>query len=94
MENWEAAQAAELVRALCVHLREMTRHLARVESHDVPGTDSHPMRLQAVALRRDIAEAQMHVDRLQRRYLSGGEHIQQRRAVGEQHRAMVNVQAK
>ena len=59
-----------------------------------PARNGHPMRLEAAALRRDIAEAQMHVDRLQRRYLSGDERIQQRRPVGEQHRVMVDVRAK
>ncbi|MGA7052379.1 MAG: hypothetical protein WBZ37_14120 [Mycobacterium sp.] len=70
MQDCDPAQARELIRALCDHLREMTHHLARVESRLVPGTHGHPMRLEAAALRRDIAEAQMHVDRLQRRYLS------------------------
>jgi hypothetical protein len=70
MQDCDPAQAAELIRALCRHLREMTLHLARIESRDVPGHNGHPLRLEAAALRRDIAEAQMHVDRLQRRYLS------------------------
>ncbi|MGO9153664.1 hypothetical protein [Mycobacterium sp.] len=51
------------------------------------------MRMDAAALRRDIAEAQMHIDRLQRRYLSGDERTQQRPA-GGQSRAMVDLQAK
>jgi hypothetical protein len=70
MQDCDPAQAAELVRALCGHLREMTHHLARIESRDVPGPNGNPMRLEAAALRRDIGQAQMHVDRLQRRYLS------------------------
>ncbi|MGO9154053.1 hypothetical protein [Mycobacterium sp.] len=69
----------ELVRALHHQLREMTKRLAWVEREHV--THSHgracAMRLEAVRLRRDIAEAQVHIDRLQRRYLSGDERTQQ-----------------
>ena len=90
MQDCDPAQAAELIRALRDHLREMTQHLARVEGRYVPGPDGHPARLEAVALRRDIAEAQMHVDRLYRRYLSDDERIQQR-PVGGQPRAMVGL---
>jgi len=93
MQDCDPAQAAELIRALRDHLREMTQHLARVEGRYVPGPDGHPARLEAVALRRDIAEAQMHVDRLQRRYLSDDERIQQRPVVG-QPRAMVGLQVR
>jgi len=93
MGDCDAAQAAELVRALCDQLREMTHHLAWVDGRDVPGANGHAMRLAAAALRRDIAEAQMHIDRLQRRYLSGGERIQQLPA-GGQPRAMVGLQVK
>jgi len=93
MQDCDPAQAAELVRALRDHLREMTAKLAWVESRDVPGPNGHPPRLEAAALRRDITEAQMHVDRLYRRYLSSDEHIQQR-PVGGQPRAMVYPQAR
>jgi hypothetical protein len=93
MQDCDPAQAAELIRALCRHLREMTQHLVRLESRDVPGATGNPARLEAAALRRDIAEAQMHVDRLQRRYLSGDGRIQQRPA-GVQPRAMMGVQAR
>jgi hypothetical protein len=57
----------------------MTHHLAWIESRDATtiGRATAPG-LDAAALRRDIAEAQMHIDRLYRRYLSGGERIQQR----------------
>jgi hypothetical protein len=67
MQDCDAAQARELIRALCDHLREMTQHLARVEGRYLPGPDGHPARREAVALRRNIAEAQKHIDRLQRR---------------------------
>lgn len=93
MHDCDPAQARELIRALCDHLREMTRHLARVERRDVPGPNGQPMRLEAEALRRDIAEAQMHVDRLQRRYLSGDDRIQPRSAAGRP-RAMVGLQVR
>ncbi|MGO9153667.1 hypothetical protein [Mycobacterium sp.] len=79
MQDRDPAQAVELVRALCDQLREMIHHLAWVEG-DVLGPNSHAMRLQAAALRRDIAEAQMHVDRLQRRYLIGSDRSQERPA--------------
>jgi len=70
MQDSDPAQAAELIRALSDLLRKMTYRLAWVESRDVPGPSGHPFRLEAAALRRDISEAQMHVDRLKRRYLS------------------------
>jgi len=92
MGDRDAAQAMELVRALCDQLREMTHHLAWVDGRYAPGANGHAMRLEAAALRRDIAEAQRHIDRLQRRYLNGGERIQQS-PVGEQHRVMVGLQA-
>ncbi|MGA7054858.1 MAG: hypothetical protein WBZ37_27030 [Mycobacterium sp.] len=75
-------------------MRERSHHLSWIEGRDVPGTDGQPMRLEAAALRRDIREAQMHIDRLYRRYLSSGEHIQQLRPAGEQHPVMVGLQAK
>jgi len=93
MGDCDAAQAVELVRALCDQLREMTHHLAWIDGRDVPGTNGHAMRLEAAALRRDIAEAQRHIDRLERRYLSGDERTQQRPAGGRS-RAMVDLLAK
>jgi hypothetical protein len=88
-----AMRGPQLVRALRDQLHEMTHHLAWVESRDVPGPNGHALRLEAAALRRDIAEAQSHIDRLQRRYLSGGERIQ-RRVAGGPPRAMVTPRAK
>jgi hypothetical protein len=74
-----AAQAAELARALRDQLRDMTTQLARVESRVLGVTTwnrpAHETRLDAAALRRDIAEAKRHMDRLQRRYLSGDERV-------------------
>ena len=92
MQDSDPAQAAELIRALRDLVRERTHHLSWIEGRGVPGTEGHPMRLEAAALRRDIAEAQTHIDRLYRRYLSG-ERIQQR-LVGGQPQVMVGPQAK
>ncbi len=95
MDDCNRAQAVELIRALHYQLREMIVRLAWLESQDVTSSDGRAceMRMDAAALRRDIAEAQMHIDRLQRRYLSGDERTQQRPA-GGQSRAMVDLQAK
>jgi hypothetical protein len=69
----QAAQAAELVRALRHQLRGMTDQLAWVERQHV--TRAHgracAMRLKAAALRRNLKEAQALIDQLQRRYLNG-----------------------
>jgi hypothetical protein len=89
------AQAVELVRALRHQLVDLTAQLACVEREDVTRTNgrAREMRLEAAALRRDIREAQVLIDRLLRRYLSGDERTQQRPA-GGQSRAMVGLQAK
>jgi hypothetical protein len=79
----EAAQAVELVRALRHQLHEMTTQLARVERQGVTGRNGRAcaLRLDAAALRRDMQEAQVLIDRLQRRYLNGDECAQQRAPV-------------
>jgi len=76
----DAAQAMKLVRALREQLDEMTAQLARVERQGVTarGSQASAMRLEAASLRRDINEAQLLIDRLQRRYLGGDERPQQR----------------
>jgi hypothetical protein len=65
----EAAQAVELIRALREQLREMTAQLAWVERQGLTGWDSRAsaLRLEAAALRGDIAEAKILIDRLQHR---------------------------
>lgn len=73
-----AAQAAEFIRALRVQLREMTGRLTWIERQGVTGQSSREIRLKAAALRREIQEAQILIDRLQRRYLYGDERKQQR----------------
>lgn len=77
----EVAQARELIRALRDRQGEMTTQLAWVERQDVARSDGQAgaLRLQAARLRRDIREAQRHIDRLHRRYLSGDERAQHRR---------------
>jgi hypothetical protein len=71
----DAAQAVELIRALRHQLQEMTTELAWVERQDVAVRNGRAcaLRMEAAALRRDIQEAQFLVDRLRRRYLSGGD---------------------
>jgi hypothetical protein len=91
--GWQAAQAVELVRALVDQLHLMTTQLARVECQDVTGRKGRAVRMEAAELRRDIKEAQDHIDQLQRRYLSGGERTRQHPA-GGQRRAMLDRQAK
>jgi hypothetical protein len=66
--GFQVAQAVEFVRALHVHLRKMTSQLAWIERLDV--TSRNAMRVEAAALRRDIDEAQILIDRLHRRYLN------------------------
>jgi hypothetical protein len=95
MGDCQAAQAVELVRALRHQLHEMTTRLAWVERQDVTGRNGRAcaMRMAAAALRRDIQEAELLIDRLQRRYLNGDERTQQHPA-GRQPLAMVDRQAR
>jgi len=63
MGERDAAQAAQLIRALC-HVRDkMISQVNWLEKHDA--------QLDARALQRDINEAQAHITRLHRRYLGG-----------------------
>ncbi|HEX4559056.1 MAG TPA: hypothetical protein VH166_07695 [Mycobacterium sp.] len=72
MDERDAAQAAELVRALRDQLNEMTRQLVRLERQHVSGKSSQAsaIRREAAALRLDISHAHVLIDRLQRRYLN------------------------
>jgi hypothetical protein len=81
-KSGDVAHAVELVRALRVQLAEMTSQLAWIERQDVTGRNARAcaMRIEAAALRRDINEAQILIDRLQRRYLNANKHNEQRRA--------------
>jgi hypothetical protein len=67
----DGAQAVELVRALRAQLLEMTGQVAWIERQDVTSRNGRAcaMRMEAAALRRDIREAQVHIERLRRRYL-------------------------
>src|SRR5690349_11298680 len=71
VSGWQVIQAMELTRALRVQLVEMTMWLAWLERQDVAGRKdrARARRIEAAELRRDINEAQLHIDRLQRRYL-------------------------
>ncbi len=71
MDDCSRAQAVELIRALRDQLRKMTVHLAWLESRDVIASNGRAseIRRDEAALRRDMQEAQYHIDRLQRRYL-------------------------
>ena len=60
------AQAVQLVRALRDAIDEMTHRLAWLEGRD--DSRAQAIRLEATALRRDIYEAQHHIDRLERHY--------------------------
>jgi hypothetical protein len=66
MGRCEVAQAQELVRALRHQLQEMTTQLAWVERQDVTGRNGRvcAMYVEASALRPDIEEAQLLIDRL------------------------------
>ena len=63
MGERDAAQAAQLIRALC-HVRD--KIISQVD-----WLEKHDAQLNARALRRDIHEAQTHITHLQRRYLGG-----------------------
>jgi hypothetical protein len=80
---YDVAQAMELVRALRDQLHGMTHRLVLLECDDVSRTNSRPwaIRCEAAALRLDISEAQLHIDRLQRRYLNSNGHEPRRPAM-------------
>jgi hypothetical protein len=59
----DAAQAAQLIRALCEVRDNKISQMTWLEKHD--------RQLDAAALRRDVNEAQAHIARLHRRHLSG-----------------------
>jgi hypothetical protein len=65
------AQAAELVRALRDQMDGMTKRLVWIERRRVLGNSSRAigMRSEASALRRDIDQALVHIERLRHRYL-------------------------
>ena len=80
MDEVDAAQAVELIRALRDQLHHMTHQLARLDRQDATGTSSRAsaIRCEAAALRRDINEAKVFIDLLQRRYLSSDARVSHR----------------
>lgn len=68
----DVAQAVELVRALREELHAMSHKLVWLERQDVAGMhgQASAIRREAAALRLDISEAQILIERLQRRYLN------------------------
>jgi hypothetical protein len=80
MDEVDAAQAVELIRALRDQLHQMTHQLAWLDRQDVTGTNSRAsaIRSEAAALRRDINEAKVFIDRLQRRHLNSDAHTPRR----------------
>jgi hypothetical protein len=65
----DAAQAAQLIRALCEVRDKMISQVNWLEEHDAQPD--------ARALRRDINEAQTHITHLHRRYLGGDVQVSQ-----------------
>ena len=75
---FDIVQAVEFIRALRVQLHEMTNRLAWVERQDLTGRNGQAWRIEAAALRCDIDEAQILIDRLERRYLNANAHVRPR----------------
>ena len=71
MDDVDAAQAVELIRALRDQLHQMTHQLAWLDRQDLTGNSSRAsaMRCEAAALRKDISEAKAYIGRLQGSYL-------------------------
>ena len=63
MGDHDAAQAEVLIRALCDVRNKMLARLKWLEQHDGGS--------RVFALRRDIDQAQTHIDQLHRQYLGG-----------------------
>jgi hypothetical protein len=66
MGERDAAKGVELVRAVCDPLHKMTHQLTWLERRGA--------RREAAALRQDVNGAQIHINRLQRRYLDRDSH--------------------
>jgi hypothetical protein len=94
MGDYQRAQAVELVRALCHQLHKTTTQLDQVERQGVKNARSCAIRLEATALRKDIRDAQRHIDRLQRHYLDDGDERTQQHPPGRQRLATHDRQAK
>ncbi|HTZ14884.1 MAG TPA: hypothetical protein VMC78_14890 [Mycobacterium sp.] len=81
---YQRAQAAELVRALCHQLDDMTTQLDRMERQGAKYARSSAIRLEAATLRKDVREAQRLIDRLKRLYLDGDDRTQHQHPAGRQ----------
>ncbi|WP_156686838.1 hypothetical protein [Mycobacterium sp. Marseille-P9652] len=71
-DGWQVIQASRFIGLLRGQVREMTGRLTWLERHGGNGRTERQraMRTEAAALRRDIDEAEILIDRLNRRYLS------------------------
>jgi hypothetical protein len=71
MDAWQKAQAVEFIRVLRFQVREMTGKLAWIERQTANASNAraNALRAEAVALRRDIGEAESLVGRLEQRYV-------------------------
>ncbi|BBZ39048.1 hypothetical protein MCNS_21110 [Mycobacterium conspicuum] len=77
VDDCNRAQAVELIRALHNKLRELTAQLSSAERQDATAGNGQAGEtpVGAAALRRDIEEAQAHIDRLQRCYLGSSSDV-------------------
>lgn len=81
MGDRQAAQALKFISALRDQVNEMTAQLAWLERKGAMARSSSMVsatRLEAAALRCDIREAQVLIDRLRSRYLKGDQRAQRR----------------
>ena len=81
MEDQRAAQAVKFISALRDHVNEMMAQVAWLERKGARAKSSSMVsatRVEAAALRRDIAEAQVLIDRLRSRYSKGDQRPQRR----------------
>ena len=76
MEDQRAAQAVKFISALRDHVNEMMAQVAWLERKGARAKSSSMVsatRVEAAALRRDISEARVLIDRLHSRYLTAHE---------------------
>jgi hypothetical protein len=71
VDAWQKDQAVEFIRALRFHVREMTGKLVWIERQTANASNARAtaLRAEAVALRRDIREAEALVGRLTQSYV-------------------------
>jgi hypothetical protein len=80
VDQHDAAQVMELVRALRERLHEMTCRLVRVgrQGFTLMNSPASAIRCERAELRRDISEAQILVNRLERHYLNSNGYAEPR----------------